>query len=735
MKKHNSFKAVGLFAAIAVIAVAALGGATTADAAYKPTNFIKAELENGVNSAMQSDNDCRTGLNAGYRNSYFTSSGGGDLRTGVNENAYRPNIWLSLRGKGNTTAPISVNYGTTTIPLQINDLIFLCGTMVETDRGSVAGGCRTTLSGQMLVSDTSRWVTSESNANDRRPNSFGAGCMHPSKSFSVRKLLPPLAVASDWGGTATLDNTTTQNCGDGNSGTTCAIVKRDEDSRYWMASPVNVTYKTAPSTPITSSGKLTVGFDFQYYNAYQSTIEKKATKICANGGPSATNAWLDITRCGVGHIELVISVVLNYNYNLLPQVAVSPSIVREGDANIHVVGSVNNNGTTASENVNWTVSRFVLAPGTNYAKSGTPNAACTQFSGYAVGSCTVARSGANPFSTGNGVVSTFDNDMSGLPPGSRICYVTSVDKGGSAAAAPTWRHSNVACSTVQRIPFVQVLGNDLRVGSTFTGAGTNINAGAKSFVFNNAGSWSEYAILAPGNVANIASQSGAKGGNAGLQSTWSGLTFANTGSLPGCVSGAGCFTSATNMGKIPSVDSFVRTARYNGAALNYDRGTSSFNTSGIGGIIPGANLSSFSQSASITTTGDITIDSDIIYNSGTLRTVGEIPQLILIGNNINIRGNVKRIDAWLIATNTLNTCSDVSQANIRSNNCSNQLTVNGAIMANRLLLDRTYYSSSAPEQPAESLNLRGDSYIWASGTARQNGQWQTVYSTDLPPRY
>jgi hypothetical protein len=425
-----------------------------------------------------------------------------------------------------------------------------------------------------------------------------------------------------------------------------------------------------------------------------------------------------------------------FNYTLQPQISTSPSpLLREDIKTIQVTASVINSGGTRSDNVNWSVTRFVVAPGGTYTIGATAAAPCTQISGYMGGSCQTIKNGTTQFALGTTYVpgpgSFADTIPNGIQPGSRVCYVTSVDKGSTAT--PTWKHSSISCSMIERVPFVQVLGNDLRVGSTFSG--TNINAGATSFVFSDAGSWAEYGILAPGNISNLASESGANGGNGGAPSAWSGLTFANTGAPAGCSSGFGCYAGASSLGKIPGVSSFVKTAQYNGAPLNYDQGSASFKASDIPGIIAGSNIANFTKSASITTTGTITIDQDITYNPGSLTSSSDIPQLILIADNINITGNVKHIDAWLVASNTINTCSDVAQLAIRSTNCSNQLTVNGAIMANQLLLDRTYHDQAQPTEPSEKLNLRADSYIWSSNIARQNGQWQTVYSTDLPPRF
>lgn len=424
--------------------------------------------------------------------------------------------------------------------------------------------------------------------------------------------------------------------------------------------------------------------------------------------------------------------LIPYNYTLSPQISITPTLLRQDQNSIQVAAAVNNTGVTITDSVHWYVTRFIVAPGDNYSKAAAAAAACTQFSGYQSGTCKTLKDGTKSFALGSNSVANFtDNFPGNPPPGSEICYLTSVNKGSSSS--PTWKHSSVACATIEQIASAQVLGNDLRVGSSFSG--TNVQSDISGYVFDNAASWGEYGILAPGTIGGFASQSGANGGSSAGQSSWSKLTFANTGAPTGCTTGYGCFTAASNLGTIPDVKTFTTTATYNGSALNYNKGSASFSASDIPGIIAGANLSQFTQSASITTTGTITIDKDITYKNGTLNDIGNLPQLILIAKNINITGNVKHIDAWLVATGTINTCSDVAQSALRTGNCSNQLQVNGAIMANQLEMSRTYYDSAKPNQAAETFNLRGDSYAWASNIAHQNGQWQTVYSTDLPPRY
>lgn len=718
----KTFKGRGIVMPLLILALAVISSVDVAHAAAKTTAQVESDLQYGVQDAVNWDGDCKSHLQ-GYRNDYFTSSGGGNLRTGgINGGAsYHNATWMSKRGQGNASVPLAVNYGTTSIPLQVNDIVFLCGPLVSPDIAGSGGACKTNVSGASIINSSSRWVASVNNANDRSPNAFGSGCMYPAMAFTRRKIVDFKVASSPWGGTAKLD-----------AGSGLLNIWRDDNSRYWLAT-TNFTYNTAPGKPITSAGTIHLIVDYRYFAAYHTTDEYRATKNCANGGPTyVTDAWLNIDDCGLAQADMYINIVLNYDYTLVPQIVTSPSLLREGDNNINVTASVNNTGKTASDDVDWSVTRFIVAPGANYTKAAAAAAPCAQFSGYVGGSCQTIKNGTMKFPKGTTTVANFVDTLASVPdPGSRVCYVTSVNKG--SIASPTWKHSTVSCSIIERVPFVQVLGNDLRTGSAFSGI--NINAGATSLVFNNAGSWVEYGILTPGSVANIASESGANGGNASPQSAWSRLTFANTGTPVGCTPAYGCFNSASNMGKIPNVNSFVKTATYNGTPLNHDQGAASFSASNIGSIVPGADINNFTGSASISTTGTITIDKDITYNSGSLTSANDIPQLILIGNNINIAGNVKHIDAWLIATGTINTCSDVSQTAIRSTNCSNQLVINGPVMASQLLLDRSYYDKTKPGDAAENINLRGDSYVWSNNVARQNGQWQTVYSTDLPPRY
>jgi hypothetical protein len=58
-------------------------------------------------------------------------------------------------------------------------------------------------------------------------------------------------------------------------------------------------------------------------------------------------------------------------------------------------------------------------------------------------------------------------------------------------------------------------------------------------------------------------------------------------------------------------------------------------------------------------------------------------------------------------------------------------------MATKLYLQRTAGSGVGVSSgdPAEVFNLRPDAYLWAMVHASASGKIQTVYATELPPRF
>jgi hypothetical protein len=63
--------------------------------------------------------------------------------------------------------------------------------------------------------------------------------------------------------------------------------------------------------------------------------------------------------------------------------------------------------------------------------------------------------------------------------------------------------------------------------------------------------------------------------------------------------------------------------------------------------------------------------------------------------------------------------------------------VNGPVVTGKLVLNRTAGSGTGAQSgdPAERFNLRPDAFLWARLQATGNDKAQTVYSTELPPRF
>lgn len=310
--------------------------------------------------------------------------------------------------------------------------------------------------------------------------------------------------------------------------------------------------------------------------------------------------------------------------------------------------------------------------------------------------------------------------------GSRLCVSWELTASNDARVTVD-TNPRIMCLNIVGSPRVNVWGSDVRVGSSFVGGVNSLGSGIFGTVSSVSGSWVEYALTAPGAVQGFASQSGAASGVTGPQSDWSKLTFANTPSF-------GQFTNASEqLGKIPSVRQAVQSNPSGVTVFNNNAAPIPNVTQRIDQLL--GNHTDVTGSIVIMTTGTITIDGDITYTGGSLSGSGSLPQIILIGGTINIQAGVHRVDAWLIATDTVSTCSDYAQTALNSTRCNQPLTITGPIMAKTLLLNRTYLDSANPTAPAETLNLRADAYIWANELSQKNGTWQTVQTTELPPRF
>ncbi|MDT4843652.1 hypothetical protein FQZ97_775870 [compost metagenome] len=305
-------------------------------------------------------------------------------------------------------------------------------------------------------------------------------------------------------------------------------------------------------------------------------------------------------------------------------------------------------------------------------------------------------------------------------------------------------------------------GSDLSVGRYFANDNSpRISAIVDTSVSTKAGgtktfgSWIEYGVFASGTVrgASAAGLAGQNGNSSSSQGDWDKLTFANAGhtSVSGCNGTIkfGCYTVPAGTGTIPDVAARLAPTATTGTpllpseSLNGRNGTF-YRTGNL--TITGGTIER-GKSVVIRASGTVTISGNINYTTEPLNSIADIPQVVIIANDIKINDTVTNIDAWLIANGSnghIYTCTNstnglpynFSQV-LTSNDCNEKLTINGPVMAKKLYLTRTSGSGTATEsgEPGEILNLRADAYLWAIGRSGGLGSVQTIKTSELAPRF
>lgn len=178
----------------------------------------------------------------------------------------------------------------------------------------------------------------------------------------------------------------------------------------------------------------------------------------------------------------------------------------------------------------------------------------------------------------------------------------------------------------------------------------------------------------------------------------------------------------------------------------------------LGDTISGGGWQNITDTRIYHRSGNLNINANITLNANApYANIYQLPQVILfVDGDVNISSSVTQIDAWIIATGTINTCSDfrsrtteADAINRRSDVCTSQLVFNGPVMAKRLTLNRsfgsdpgityrqgTFGAASDRQTPAEVFNYRADAYLWAYAQAgRYDSSYTETYTRELAPRY
>jgi hypothetical protein len=439
------------------------------------------------------------------------------------------------------------------------------------------------------------------------------------------------------------------------------------------------------------------------------------------------------------------------NYELTPNVSNNlPGNIEAGTA-VTVQSSVNNTGETASDPTQWEITQINVKPGKKAPHedegatiSGT--APCQSNGGAASGNyfdsadadCKNIAKGSRTFNVGNTTMPALTGvNVGDLPVGTRVCFALSVQPRSSTD--DRWGHSKPICTVIGKKPKVQIWGGDIAVrGKIETSLSTKDIAGtSRTF-----GSWVEYGGFAVGTVNKFATGSGLANQTDSAQVAWSKLTFANKNQAG--ADSFGQYTTLANFRTAPTVSAFFNSIQSKTpiGAGTVDPASLAFNTGDPVQVRTAGNLTLTAstipkgKSVVIMATGTVTIDGSIAYADDTLGSLRDIPQLVIIAANIDIKQAASRVDAWLVASGTINTCSDFA-GNLTSGKCNALLELNGPVITNKLILNRTAGADTGVQSgdPAERFNLRPDAFLWARLQASGSNKAQTVYSVELPPRF
>ncbi len=359
-----------------------------------------------------------------------------------------------------------------------------------------------------------------------------------------------------------------------------------------------------------------------------------------------------------------------------------------------------------------------------------------------------------------------------LPAGTNICV--SVAHYPSSSGLPTnwksiegsgkWHISDSVCFIIAKRPSFQVWG-----GSLYSGGSINTSAAQKTtlrdlpkfngtFVFS---SWVEQSVVAKGRAIALAS-----GASTGLADNIAGggslenspdyckyrvpLSLANysqsaTSLICNSSQSTGNSGIAANLtdrmsliATLPNEDSIIN--EYSGTThIPFNNSTAKdvvrYNVNGA--AIVGPVTIAPGRTHIVKASSDVLINGDIIYQENTYSDMSNIPKLIIYGKNITINCNVNRIDAIIIAEEDLNTCAS-GDTNLRAN--SRELRVNGAIITNRLFLNRTYGAANGinSKVPAEIVNYDVSTLLWGRAKSDPDNKHKnltSVYIHELSPRF
>ena len=371
----------------------------------------------------------------------------------------------------------------------------------------------------------------------------------------------------------------------------------------------------------------------------------------------------------------------------------------------------------------------------------------------------------------------------------------------------SWSYSAPICYSIAKRPSIQVWGGNVFSGGTiatprsvknnlYEYVNYAIEGSTKTYTF---GSWGELGVISRGEVRGFASGAtlgyvsndgsgnlnpvpykylldsapntrarvGDKpGGSDKNDFCWhSLLTIANNNCSGGVASGTGD-TDATDGIKLDkdALEALTKNAITEqgipGNKIKLDDAINEVLYSTDGDVeVQGGTLHKHAFKIVSSKNGNVTITGNIqIEESETFEKFSHSPKAVIYADNtIFIDCSVSRIDALLVARRVV-TCNNFAgdgsfsngniKASINDELNSNQLIVNGAIVANKLYANRTYGAAKGANSmvPAEIINFDPILYLWGGVAGEKktdedddkkviNGNMEMTFVHEIAPRY
>lgn len=313
----------------------------------------------------------------------------------------------------------------------------------------------------------------------------------------------------------------------------------------------------------------------------------------------------------------------------------------------------------------------------------------------------------------------------GAEVGTRYCVALSISpyrmmdtqsKAEQEANNRQWRHSAPICIKVVKMPKVQFWGNGV-----FSRAGirTSLSPTREGVL----GSWVEYEAITGGTIRNFRTESSQSTRRLAIEN------YTSTGSF-----GQGA----------PSIGSVISSISSKFPRENLDNTTTRVTVHNNNNTtINGHGLLAADRRTEVIYGNNLHISDNIVNGDRTVNNDSDFRQIIIIADgNITIDSKVTRIDAWLIAKGTINTCAVDGIQNIQkvtTQNCNERLQIRGGTLSNTLKLWRTHGSdgktASSLSEPAEIIKQSADTYLWGQAQSGGQGKIVTTYTKELPVRY